>query len=115
VTDEEYSGLLTYELGICEHNAEQCLYLLRELLEVGDMRTDGDEFEWEWAELRLDAALPYHPSRSVVLAWVSASGLIEHDEDPDIFRLSERGAEVLERLRAADGDGGEEVDTSAMN
>ncbi len=101
MNEDEFGSLVT-ELGICSHTADAAISVLRRLLEVGELREDEDT---DWiADQELDAALPWHPSRDVGLAWINSAGLIEHDEEGDAndYVLSERGAETLAYLREVD-------------
>lgn len=103
MTGEEAHELIAHELGVCEHNGDACLGMLRELLEIAEMRDEETEDGgWSIAELLLDAALPYHPSRACTLAWVTSCGLIAHGDHEDEFWLTERGGELLEWFREQD-------------
>lgn len=100
---------LARSLGICQCHAHDSLWLLRELLEIGEARlyeTDDEdeaEFEGYMSWLRLSSVLNDQRARQFVLGALSASELIEHaDDDIDGFWLAELGSEALEHMREVD-------------
>ena len=102
--DGEDMDTLFAAMGLCNHTSAGAIRQLRRLLEIGAL--NGDDETWWIGQLQLDAAAPVEDNRDGLLCWITAAGLIEHDEggDPDSFTLSARGREVLMFLREGDGD-----------
>lgn len=108
MTEDDLQQLLVDELGFSETNSDACTWVVRELLEIGELREREDEHADYIAELRFDALLPKEPERSCVLAWVGASGLIEQCDECDDFAITERGAELLAWFKQQDAEEAEE-------
>ena len=99
-------------LGICACSDDSLTWLVKRLLEIGESRADAydndDENEAEvmlyhaWLEQQA-TLVPEHASSGAVLAWLTAAGLIEHEDgDTEGFWLSDLGGEVLETMRVID-------------
>ena len=104
-SDEFYE--LATKLGLCDCTTAHLVPLLRELLEIGEMREPDDEDDEEeeefdsWlADTRMRACANDWTLRQWVLGSMGAAGLIEHQEhDLDGYMLTEFGSEVLGYLR----------------
>ena len=99
MTHDEFRDLWFQKLGVCGcGNPLPVLALLRELLEVGDLRRRD---RWDESTQRLDAALPGYESALhwLPLYWLDHAELSEHGGGVRGYWLTELGEQTLEYLR----------------